>query len=138
VLTTTTVGRREHGLRHALDKAGVENLVSDSAAIREAARELRAMQREAREEWSRIRRAEGIAAYTDKRALSWVPIVVDQCYQTEEWRDILAAVRVVAKDPRSSPWAIREMCYRVAVERREREHAARKIAEREQGYGTGV
>jgi len=138
VLTTTRVGRREHGLRHALDKAGVENLVSDSAAIREAARELRAMQREARETWDRERRAAGIASYTDKRALSWVPIVVDQLYRTEEWRDILAAVRVVARDPRSSPWAIREMCYRVAAERREREHAERKMAEREAGYRTGV
>lgn len=137
MVTTTTGAHGEHGLRYVLDKAGVENM-SDMAAIREEQKLIRMMQRDAEQDWLRIRSEAGHVTYNDKRAMSWLMIVVDQLYRTEEWRDIIAAVRVVAKDPRSSPWAVRDMCYRMAAERRDREHAARMMAEREQGYGTGV
>ena len=107
--------------------------MNDRQVMLEEQRELKRVQREMRELWLKVRAETGIVEYTDTRAAGWVRDVVEQLYRRESMTDIIAAVKSVARTPHSSPWKIRDECYRLASQRQREEHVARKSAEREIG-----
>lgn len=101
--------------------------------VAEESRILRAAKKEARELFKKVRAEAGIVEYTDTRAVGWVGDVVEQLYNKEAWTDILAAVKSIARQPKTSPWAIRDECYRLAAQRIREAAVTRKASEYEIG-----
>jgi hypothetical protein len=70
-------------------------------------------------------------SWTDKGGLSQVGEWVELCYRRIEARDILKAVRELARIPEAQPWMIQQEAQRINSARLEMEHVARKVNERE-------
>jgi len=110
----------------------------ERAFLRDAMRELRAQKAEAVASWLEGRRAAGVARWTDKSALHAVRLCVERALLREEWRDVISAVRLVARDPYGNPWKIETEVMTVGGSRREREHFEQKMRERAEGYRLGT
>lgn len=106
--------------------------------LREAMREERAQKHEAVGEWLQGRHKIGAASWTDKDALRHLRIAVSRALLQDDWRDVLAAIRRVSRDPLATPWRVPVIAAEIGGARREREHMDRKLHERAEGYGTGV
>lgn len=106
--------------------------------LQEAMRELRAQKNDAVMAWLEGRHKIGAQRWTDKDALRAVRLCVERALLQDEWRDVLAAVREVARDPFGTPWKIEGVCSVNGSERREREHNERVMRERREGWSTGV
>src|SRR5512135_2045405 len=97
---------------------------------RDAERELRALKREAKQEWENGRRVCESTRFIGKSALTQVARMVESLYSTIDGRDILKAVREISRDPNGTPWDVRDTAQRLESSRLELEHVARKRQER--------
>jgi hypothetical protein len=91
----------------------------------------RMLGREAKEAWRKERTEAGILSFTDKAALRMVAEFAELCYRRIEARDILKAVRELARIPEAQPFMIQQEAQRINANRLELEHVARKMEERE-------
>ena len=95
--------------------------------------ELRAQLRSIRDLWLAERKRHGHEAFTDPAALRAFRTVLPRAQREGEWTDIEAAVREHAAEAKASPWNLAEWTREAMWARADREHNARKLAERAEG-----
>lgn len=93
--------------------------------------EERAQAKEAVAIWTEIRARKGLDRFTDRRALGGLRMKVKVALKQVEWRDVVAAIRQKAYDPKANPWYLDEWAREQRGIREQAESTARKMRERD-------